>query len=120
VSIGHDSTAGRHISTTEPRVGSTFQYPHIAISQRQGGIQPGFDSIQGWQETIRLDFLKYLSHLIRLLPGLIDQVGAAKLQQHSFRARGYQAHARPDNTVARFFGRCRNFSQFDTTVFQAL
>lgn len=117
ITITDDFVAGLQVRHT----GSYLQHDtRIAVSQRQRLIELTEHGLQRWHEAVGLDLIEDLFDLVRLLPGLLDQVRLAELDQHLLRTRGDQRSLRPDQYLTPSYLRAGYFRKFHLAGLQVL
>ena len=85
VSVGGDAVADLEFGDAASDVDDG---PHVAVAEGEGLAQLVEDGLEGRHQSVGAYFIEDLFDFVRLLAGLVDEVGLAELHEHAFGAQG--------------------------------
>lgn len=93
---------------------------HVAIPERQRRIELGKDGIDGRHEAVGLDLVDDHLDLVGLLPGLLQVVALAEVDEHAFGSGGDQGGGSFYEELMTGGGGAGFVDQFGCAVFEIL
>ena len=117
LAVGGDAIADSEALDTAP----DFQHPaHVAVTQRQRLFELVAHRVECRHQPIGLHLVQHHAYLVRLLAGLFDGVGLAKIHQHAFSTGRDERSRGADQQLALTGTGAWHFGHLGSTGFQVL